>query len=273
MDARDLIKAGKLTEARQMLTEGVKRSPSDTSIRTLLFQVLIFFGEWDKAAKHAEVIAARDVGAEIGVQAYRNLIAAERERSEVFRSNRRPSFLPKAPPYAELYFSALASLKDGDPASAEACFEQADGIRAAVAGTRNGVPFSGFSDTDSRLSFFLEAFVHERYVWIPFDALREFVIAPPASLFDLIWATGRVTTWDGLTLNCFFPVIYPESSAHPDDRIKMGRMTDWESLGGAFYRGVGQRVFQLGDAELPILEIGEALFTVPGAPPKGDAHD
>ena len=273
MDARELIRAGKLADARQLLTEGVKRSPSDAAIRTLLFQVLIFFGEWDKAARHAEVISAQNVKAEVGVQVYRNLIEAERGRSEVSRSDRRPSFLPKAPPYAEVYFSALASMENGDLEAAGAYFSQADGMRADIAGTRNGKAFAGFGDTDSRLSFFLEAFVHERYVWIPFDALRELVVDPPKSLFDLIWTTGRVTTWDGLTLNCFLPVIYPQSNAHDDDRIKMGRMTDWQSLGGSFYRGLGQHVFKVGNDEIPILEVGETLFTAPVITADGETHD
>lgn len=273
MDARELIRAGKLAEARQFLTEGVKRSPSDAAIRTLLFQVLIFLGEWDKAARHADIISAQNVKSEVGLQVYKNLIEAERGRSEVGRSDRRPSFLPKAPPYVEVYFSALASMENGDLEAAGAYFNQADGMRPDIAGTRNGKPFAGFADTDSRLSFFLEALVHERYVWIPFDALREFVVDPPKSLFDLVWATGRVTTWDGLTLNCFLPVIYPQSNAHADDRIKMGRMTDWQPLGGSFYRGLGQHVFQVGDDEIPILELGETLFTPPAAAANGEMHD
>lgn len=273
MDARELIRAGKLLAARQVLTDGVKRAPSDAAVRTLLFQVLVFFGEWDKALRHADVIAAQNVEAEIGVQVYRNLIRAEQERSAVDRSERRPSFLPKAPPYAEIYFSALASLESGDPEGAEAHFNRAEKMRAAVAGIRGGKDFVGFSDTDSRLSFFIEAFVHERYVWIPFDGVRELVVDPPASLFDLIWAAGRVTTWEGLTLNCFLPVIYPGSYAHEDDRIKMGRMTDWNSLGGPFYRGLGQHVYQVGDEEIPILEIGETLFKAPSAGADGEAHD
>lgn len=273
MDARELIRAGKLAEARQFLTEGVKRSPSDTASRTLLFQVLIFLGEWDKAARHADIISAQNVKSEVGLQVYRNLIEAERGRSEVARSDRRPSFLPKEPPYAEVYFSALAAMENGDVDAAGMYFNQADEMRPDITGTRNGQPFAGFGDTDSRLSFFLEAFVHERYVWIPFGALRELVIDRPKSLFDLVWAAGRVTTWDGLTLNCFLPVIYPQSNTHPDDRIKMGRMTDWQSLGGSFYRGLGQHVFQVGDEEIPMLEVGETLFNAPVTTTGGETHD
>ncbi len=273
MDPRELIRAGKLGVARQALTEAVKRAPSDASTRTLLFQVLVLFGEWEKALRHADVIAAQSAKAEIGVQVYRNIIAAEQERSAVTRSERRPSFLPKAPDYAEIYFSALASIEGGDTAGAEAHFARAEAMRGEVAGTRGGRKFVGFADTDSRLSCFLEAFVHERYVWIPMDAVRELVVDPPASLFDLIWAAGRVTTWDGLTLNCFLPAIYPGSSAHADDRIKMGRMTEWKPLGGPFSQGMGQHVYQIGEEEVPLLEIGEVFFNAPAADAGGEGHD
>ncbi|HAA04476.1 MAG TPA: virulence protein SciE type, partial [Syntrophobacteraceae bacterium] len=46
MEPKELIRAGRLTEARTLLTEAVKASPADMGLRTLLFQVLVFFGEW-----------------------------------------------------------------------------------------------------------------------------------------------------------------------------------------------------------------------------------
>lgn len=272
MDAKDLIHAGRLSEARQTLVEGLRRSPADEAMRTVLFQVLILFGEWDKALKQAEIIASRDVQAEVGVQVYRNLIAAERERSEAQEGLRRPAFLPRTPPYAERYFSALAALAAGDPAAAAAEFAAVEAMRPDISGTRNGAAFDGFSDTDTRLADFLEAFVHERYVWIPIESVRELVIHSPASLFDLIWVPGRITAWNGLALNCFFPVVYPGSSAHPDDRIKMGRMTDWEEAGEGFYRGRGQHIYQVGGEDVPILEMGEVLFHPSEPAGEGDPH-
>ena len=120
--------------------------------------------------------------------------------------------------------------------------------------------FEGFSDTDSFLTAFLEAFVHERYVWIPFEYIRELVIEPPKTLFDLIWISASITTWEGLSMNCFLPVLYPGSSSHDDERIKLGRMTDWESIGDPFCKGLGQHVYQVGEKEMAILEIQEAVF-------------
>jgi type VI secretion system protein ImpE len=125
----------------------------------------------------------------------------------------------------------------------------------------NGLPFEGLRDTDTALAFFLEAFVHDRYVWLPFEALRELVIPAPRSLFDLLWTPVLVTTWEGLSLNCYLPVLYPESFLHADDRIKLGRMTDWTSMGSAIARGVGQHVLQAGPDEWALLDIRAVVFT------------
>ena len=260
MDAKDLIKAGRLSEARKQLTEEVKAKPGDSGRRTLLFQVLAFCGEWDKAERHLDAIGARDVAAEVGVQVYKNLIHAERERTEVYKVKRRPSFLPKTPTYLETYYAARTKLGEEKIDDAKTLFHQVDAQRPVISGTMNGKRFTGFKDTDIFLSFFLEAIVHERYVWIPFETIRELAVSAPKTLFDLLWIRARITTWEGLTMNCYLPVLYAASFLHEDDRVKLGRLTDWTSIGGPFAKGMGQHVFQVGEEDMGILEIREALF-------------
>ncbi|MEW6381895.1 MAG: type VI secretion system accessory protein TagJ [bacterium] len=265
MDVKELIRLGRLSEARSQLIEKVKASPGDVSIRTLLFQVLALCGEWDKADRHLEAIAVQDSSVETGVQVYRNLVHAEKERIEVSKRSRLPSFLPKAPPYLELYFAAWDKLAAGNIEEARRLYEQLETISPLLSGTRDGRVFSGFRDMDTFLSLFLEVIVHEQYGWIPLESLRELSIAPPKTLFDLLWATARITTWEGLTLNCCLPVLYPGSFLHEDERVKLGRMTDWIPLGGPFYRGRGQHTFQVGEEDVAILEMREVIFELPAA--------
>ena len=262
MNSKDLIKAGRLSDARKQLTEEVKAKPGDSGRRTLLFQVLAFYGEWDKAERHLDAIGAQDVAADVAVQVYKNLIHAERERTEVCKLKRRPSLLPKTPPYLETYYAAQTKIGEQNIDEAKALLDQVEAQRPVISGTMNGKSFTGFKDTDTFLSIFLEAIVHERYVWIPFEAIRELVISAPKTLFDLLWITARITTWDGLTMNCYLPVLYPNSFLHEDDRIKLGRMTDWISPGGQFTKSIGQHVFQVGEDDMSILEIREALFNL-----------
>ena len=42
--------------------------------------------------------------------------------------------------------------------------------------------------------------------------------------------------------------------------VKLGKMTDWVSLGGPYSKGSGQHVFQIGEEEISILEIGKSDF-------------
>lgn len=263
MNSKDLIKAGRLSDARKQLVEEVKSSPADLGKRTLLFQVLALYGEWDKAERHLEAIAAQDLTRETGVQVYRNLIHAEKERMEVSSLNGRSSFMPETPPYLEMYYAAWQKVVEKNIDEAKELFDQIDAQRPMISGTVNGKRFTGFRDTDTFLSLFLEAIVYERYVWIPFESIREISITPPSTLFDLLWTVARITTWEGLTTNCYLPVLYPDSFLHEDDRVKLGRMTDWTPLGGPFSKGMGQHVFQTGEEEIAILDIREVVFSMP----------
>jgi type VI secretion system protein ImpE len=262
MDAIDLIKSGKLTEARTQLVERLKKAPADTGARALLFQVMVFFGEWDKAQRHMEIAATQNPKQDMGAAIYGHLFQAEKERSRVARGESRPTFLPEVPDYSETYFEAMALLAANQPDAARATFEQVLSARPSIRGTLNGEPFDGFQDTDTTLWCFIEAIEYERYLWIPVEYIRELVITPPKTLLDLVWAKGRITTWEGLTMGCFFPVLYPNSCNIDDDRIRLGRLTDWQSLGGGFSRAVGQHVFQVGQKDVSIFELGETLFTL-----------
>jgi len=260
VSSKDLIMAGRLSDARSQLIEEVKSSPADLGKRTLLFQTLAFCGEWEKAERHLDVLAAQDPAAETGMQVYKNLILAEKKRMEVLRLNSRPSCLPKPPPYLEMYYAAWNKLVEKETDQAIELFAQIDSQRPIISGTVNGKDFIGFKNTDAFLSLFLEAIEYEHYVWIPFESIREISISSPKTLFDLLWIAARITTWEGLSMGCYLPVLYPESFLHGDDRVKLGRVTDWTSLGGPYSRGFGQHVFQIGEEEMPILEIREVLF-------------
>ena len=260
MEAKDLIKAGKLSEARSLLVEAVKSAPADLNSRTLLFQVQAYGGEWDKAGRQLEIIANQDAAREIGVQVYLNLIQAETERTEVFLDQRAPSFLPKTPPYFEQYQDAWQKLNAQEVAVSDTIISDIRQRCANISGTLNGKEFTGFSETDTRLCGFLEAFVHEHYVWLPMEALRELILSAPQSLLDLLWASAQITLREGLTLNCYLPVLYPDSCRHADDRLKLGRMTDWKDLGQGIHQGLGQHVYRVGDDDVGILEIREMIF-------------
>jgi protein involved in temperature-dependent protein secretion len=49
--------------------------------------------------------------------------------------------------------------------------------------------------------------------------------------------------------------LYAGSYAEADDRLRLGRMTDWRGGEGAPLRALGQRMFQLDEDDRAILEI------------------
>jgi len=154
--------------------------------------------------------------------------------------------------------------REGKTDRARTIYEEIEEGRPAVSGTVNGRTFEGLWDTDSFLSCFLEAIVHDRYLWLPFESIAQLSLEPPKTLFDLLWIGASLTTWQGMSLHCWLPVLYPGSSAHEDDRIKMGKVTDWQQLGNGFSQGMGQHVYQAGDEDVSLLEIREVVFARPG---------
>jgi type VI secretion system protein ImpE len=267
MTIAELIKAGKLSEARQQLVQEVKAAPADLGKRTTLCQVLCFGGEWDKAERHLDAISRQAPERETGVQVYRNLIGAERERLEVLSLRRRPAFLTEAPPWLDSYWSALEKMAAGASEEVERLFDDVKEQCSIISGTVNQTPFTGIRNTDSRLLLFLEAFVHERYIWIPFVSIREMILSPPKTLMDLLWVSASITAWSGITMNCYLPVLYAASSSHEDERVRLGHMTDWQALCGPFAKGIGQQVLQVGEMDMALLEIRELLCHSPQAIP------
>lgn len=263
MEIKELIQAGKLVEAREQLVAAVKASPADPASRTLLFQVLCYNGEWEKADRHLEAIAIQDSKRGAGALGYRNIIQAEMDRCGVADDDHNASFISEPPDYFDLFVRIRKSLAEQKESETSSALKNLESRRPQLSGTVNGEPFIGFCDTDTTLFPFLEVIAHERYLWVPFESIRELVVSPPESLLDLLWVSAGITTWEGLTMNCYLPVLYPNSFAHEDVRIKMGRMTDWQTLAGSYARGVGQHVFEVGGKDMAILELREVLFNLP----------
>lgn len=263
MNSVDLIKAGRLGEARAQLVQEVRERPGDAAARTLLFQTLTCLGEWAKAEAQLGAIAAQSAANDAAAQVYRNNLKAEKERDSVWTEGKRPAFFPEAPPYLEEYFDARARLAAGRREEALVILEGIVGRECSRRGTINGVSFEGFQDADPLLFPFLEVFVHDRYVWIPVEAVETLNVTPPAGFLDLLWIPARIAA-RGAHIGGYLPVLYPSSYRHADNRVKMGRLTEWVAAEGGLERGAGQHVFLAGDKEMGLLEIREIVFDTPG---------
>jgi type VI secretion system protein ImpE len=260
--AKELVDRGDLAGALETLIQEVKASPADTTRRTFLFELLCFAGEWDRAEKQLEVIGHQSTKAEIGVQAYHQNIAGERARRRVFSTGEHPQFITSATDEVSLQLMALAKLKENDVAGAREALNQAEEQRPALAGSIDGTPFEDFRDADDRVGSVLEIFMQERYVWLPFAHIKRLEIAPPAQLRDLLWARIRIETVSGLNGEAFVPVVYAGSESHSDDRVKLGRVTEWKDIGNDLVVPAGMRLFLVdgedrGLFESKVIKFGE----------------
>jgi type VI secretion system protein ImpE len=262
MDARELLEAGKLSAAIEQLNQDVRAHPVDSRLRTFLFELLCFAGDYQRAERQLDVIAQQNPGIETGTAIYRNVLAAEHARVAVATEDSLPTFVLEPPPFAALHLAAMHRLREGQPAEARVLLIQAAEAQPVISGKIDGVAFSDFSDGDAVLSPFLEVIIKDRYVWVPFVQIKQFTVTAPKRLRDLIWVPGTLETLNGPAGEVLFPVLYSGSFRNDDEQVKLGRMTAWEDAGEGLQRGLGQRMFFVDDGEKSILEIDQVEFDV-----------
>lgn len=260
MTAKELFDTGQLGAAIEQLNKEVKSRPTDGRLRTFLFELLCFTGDYQRADRQLEVLGHQSTSAEIGVQVYRNLLAAEGARQRFFSEGLRPHFLLPPPAYTHFHLEAGNRLRESRPAEARSLLEESAATRPSLQGRINGQAFVDLQESDDLLAPFLEVIVQNNYTWLPFAHIKHIQITPPKRLRDLLWIQATLTTFNGPAGEVFIPVLYAGSSAHENDQVRLGRMTDWQSVGEGLARGVGQRMLLVDDEERAILEIQELEF-------------
>lgn len=235
MTVEQLFQSGRLEEAVVALTSAVRDNPTDSKLRTFLFELLCFAGEYPRAEKQLDVLSQEGPQSEMGALFYRGALAAEKTRHEMFEKQEYPK-----------------------PA------EDSSGL--SVSGTINGKAFRSLTDSDDRIGSNLEVFVAGSYLWIPFSLLSSIEIAPPKRLRDLLWLPAKLHTsaaFSGRELaEVLLPVLSPFSWRSPDQAVRLGRATAWEDDGSGEPFPRGQKVFLADDEEWPLLELRSVEFVV-----------
>ena len=77
---------------------------------------------------------------------------------------------------------------------------------------------------------------------------------------DLFWRRARMAVREGPDGEVYLPTLYPNSHTATDDRLRLGRATEWVGTENSLLRGVGQRMFLVGEdavgiGDLKVLEI------------------
>src|SRR3954470_7105378 len=225
MNANDLLRAGRLSEAIQAVNEEVRQAPGNAQRRTFLFELLCFAGEYDRAERQLDALSNDNKNVQMGALLYRAALAAVRVREKFFQQ--------------------------GDFKNHAAASEN-------VAGTLNGAPFQTICDADPQIGGRLEVLAGGDYLWVPFEQIASIKMQPPKRLRDLLWApvllhTGPECKHQNMG-EVLVPVIYPGSSRHEDENVRLGRATAWGEQDGTELP-FGQKLLLVDGEEVPFLEI------------------
>jgi type VI secretion system protein ImpE len=230
MDAVALYRAGQLKPAIAALGEELKKQPLDAKRRTMLFELLCFAGEYDRAEKQLDMLADSNKEAIAGILVYKAALHAERTRQEMFQSGTFP----------------------------------ADTLRPSGRGAVNGTSAASFTDVDPRIGDHLEVFIAGSYTWIPLEYVASLAVEPPTKLRDLIWVPARLEVTPAFRLQelgeVLLPVLSPLSWKHEQDSVRLGSTTVWvedERFGSVPF---GQKIFVADDEEMAILELRSLTF-------------
>ena len=198
MKPEDLFREGRVEEAIETLGAALRVNPSNRQQRTFLFELLCFAGEYERARKQLDVLASENKDAMLGALTYQAALNGEITRREMFEAKRFPA-------------------------------EAADG--AALAGKLNGKPFTSISDADPRIGGRLELFAAGDYLWLSFRDVARLEVEAPRRLRDLLWSSAKLSTGPSYQSREFgevlIPALCPLSSQHPDDAVRLGRVTEW----------------------------------------------
>jgi type VI secretion system protein ImpE len=230
MNAQLLYREGRLTEAARAAAELLRDDPANRKLRTFLFELLSFAGEYERAEKHLALLAGGEKNQEVGALLYHAAIHAEQMREQMFIKGEWPG-RPESPP--------------------------------ALSGTLNGQPFASIEDADSRIGARLEVFAAGNYLWLPLEHIARLSIEPPRRVRDLLWTPARLETGPGCQQfelgEILLPALSPRSARHADDLVRLGRLTVWETeddgAGGLLEVPYGQKMLLVDGAEVPLLEI------------------
>ncbi len=233
MNAETLLREGRLSEAIDALNEVLRQDPTDLRSRLFLFELLCFSGGYERARKQLSAAITADPEAAVATVWYQEALRAEEQRQDMFKTGELPD--------------------EGDSPG-------------PVSGTLNGDPFEDLRDADPRIGPRLEVIVGGRYTWLPLEHVASLTMEPPAKLRDLFWAPGELQAGEalgGYGGDALFPALTPLAWQHPDEAVRLGRVTEWIELDSGEERPVGQKMLLVDGEDFPLLEVRELIINTP----------
>lgn len=252
-DADELLREGNLSGARAALVEVVRSQPSSEQGRMFLFQLFAVLGEWDKARNQLQALAQLSPEAQMLSVTYNQAMDAEKQRAAVLAGEADMPLLAGAGGWAEGIARSITLLGRGEVDAAIAARDEAFDNAPDTPGSIDGVKFDWISDADGRFGPTIEAIIAGRYGLVPFSEIAHIKSDGPRDLRDTVWYPVQMALRSGQSVAAFIPARYPGSESDADDKVKLGRVTNWADhpSGNADIGqiGHGQRLWTLSEGD------------------------
>jgi type VI secretion system protein ImpE len=266
-DPYEHFQSGQISDAVTAATEAVRNQPSDVVARSLLAELLCFSGDLERADKQLDAVGELDSdAAAVGVSLLRHLIRSELCRREVYESGRVPEFLTQPDVALQTRLRALISLRDGNAAEAADQVATAREQETAVSGECDGNAFVGMTDLDDLLGPTMEVYTATgKYYWLSLSQIVSLEMKPIQHLSDQLWRSADIETVGDVSGHVHVPALYYGSHTAGDQRLSIGRSSDWQERHPGLTCGLGQREWLLGDDVVSINSVATLSFAQPAA--------
>ena len=270
MNASELYKSGRLTDAITAQAQEVRAAPLDRGKRFFLFELLTFAGDIDRSRRQIDAISYDEMEQAIAHAAYQSLVSSEESRRWLFDAidpklaqalleddRIRPKFLIDPPFHIRLRLDATMNSLRTSPEETKELLGMAEQCTPVVSVTLNGKTFRSLRDADDLFGTVLEVMAQGNYYWVPLEQVESLAMNPPGYPRDLYWFPARLSIKNGPSGEVFLPALYPGSHAHPDELVRLGRKTEWRGEEGSPVFGTGLRTFAADEEAFPLLEFRE----------------
>ena len=263
-NAGELFHAGQLTPAIEAANVAVRNNPADFTKRLLLAELLVFAGNLQRADVILDAAARADPTTAVVVAEFRQLLRAAIARQQCLTEGRVPEFLGEPTKALRAQLAAMVAVRAGDIGEAARHATEAEAVRPRVGGTvtlpSGETAFEDFRDADDLHAGFFEVLTTTgKYFWIPTERVASIELHPPRRSRDLAWRRAAMSVIDGPDGEVYLPAIYIPPEPTGDD-ISLGRATDWIGEEDGLMRGIGQRVFLIGDDAYGVTELSVLRF-------------
>jgi type VI secretion system protein ImpE len=268
MTASELFQSGQLTAALAAAQADVKARPSDVRARSFFCELLCFGGEFERADKQLDALSDLDMNAALGVSQFRQLLRGELWRQQFYREGRPPELVAELSEEFQLRLEASLLIREQDFPSAAEKLRTAESLRQECRAVCNGKECSDIRDLDDQLGSILEVLTSTgKYYWVPWPQVASLEFQPARHARDQIWRAADIIVRDGPQGEVFIPVLYPNRAGAADEKIRLGRATDWIDLDQGIALGSGQRMLLVDDDALPVMQLASVECGSPSTEP------